>query len=350
MLLKLDLSKAYDKLNWDFLEGVLRAFGFGDNWIRWIINLVSSAFFSILVNGTPSQPFSATRGIRQGDPLSPFLFIIIAEGLGRLLRDMQNSGQIKGLNLCENQPAQTHQQFVDDNMLMGPSSVQESRGIKKGLDLFLLASGLEINKEKSQVFFLNTSRVAKRNILRILQFSEGTLPSKYLGALLAESTIKQVSWKELLDKMKQKLTHWTYRALNFPSRMVLVKAVLQAMPLYLFSVLSAPKAVLKQIRNIQRNFLWGSTDDRRKWALVYWATICRPKEAGGLGFWDPISSNKMMGAKIWWRWVTHSSEPWAMVWHQKYAHLWPKNQLIRYDRTPPGSQIWTMAQQNRDLV
>ena len=168
MLLKLDISKAYDKLNWDFLEGVLRSFGFEENWIRWIINLVSSAFFSILVNGTPSQPFSATRGIRQGDPLSPFLFIIIAEGLGRLLRDMQNSGQIKGLNLCENQPAQTHQQFVDDNMLMGPSSVQEARGIKKGLDLFLLASGLEINKEKSQVFFLNTSRVAKRNILRIL--------------------------------------------------------------------------------------------------------------------------------------------------------------------------------------
>ena len=118
------------------------------------------------------------------------------------------------------------------------------------------------------MFFFNTSRVAKRNILRILQFSEGTLPSKYLGAPLAESTIKQVSWKELLDKMKQKLTHWTYRALNFPSRMVLVKAVLQAMPLYLFSVLSAPKVVLKQIRNIQRNFLWGSTDDRRKWALV----------------------------------------------------------------------------------
>ena len=152
---------------------------------------------------------------------------------------MQNSGQIKGLNLCENQPAQTHQQFVDDNMLMGPSSVQEARGINKGLDLFLMGSGLEINKEKSRVFFFNTSRVAKRNILHILQFSEGTLPSKYLGAPLAESTIKQVSWKELLDKMKQKLTHWTYRALNFPSRMVLFKAVLEAMPLYLFSVLSA---------------------------------------------------------------------------------------------------------------
>ena len=150
---------------------------------------------------------------------------------------------------------QTHQQFVDDNMLVGPSSVQEARGIKDCLNTFLEASGLEINKEKSQTYFFNTPRITKRNILRILEFSEGSLPSKYLGAPLAESTIRQISWKELLDKIKQKLNLWTYRALNFPSRLILVKSVLQAMPLYLFSVLAAPKSVIKQIRNMQRNFL-----------------------------------------------------------------------------------------------
>ena len=350
MLLKLDLSKAYDKLNWDFLKGILRSFGFEERWIRWISNLVSSTFFSILVNGTPSQPFPASRGIRQGDPLSPFLFIIIAEGLGRMLRNMQTTGQIRGLKISDHLAAQTHQQFVDDNMLMGPSSVREARGIKQGLDLFLTASGLDINKEKSQVYFFNTSKVTKRNILRILEFSEGSLPSKYLGAPMAESTIRQVSWKELLDKMKQKLNLWTYRSLNFPSRLVLVKSVLQAMPLYLFSVLSAPKAVLKQIRNIQRTFLWGGSLNDRKWALVAWKTLCSPKESGGLGLRDPILSNRVMSAKIWWRWVTHSSEPWATLWHTKYAPNWPKTQLIRYDQNPPGSHIWQAAQQNRDLV
>ena len=79
----------------------------------------------------------------------------------------------------------------------------------------------------------------------ILEFSKEVLPSKYLGAPLAESTIKKISWKDLLDKIKQKLSHWTFRALNFPSRLILVKFVLQAMPLYLFSVLSAPKSVIK---------------------------------------------------------------------------------------------------------
>ena len=150
---------------------------------------------------------------------------------------------------------QTHQQFVDDNMLMGPSSVQEARGIKDYLNTFLEASGLEINKEKSQTYFFNTPRNTKRNTLRILDFSEGSLPSKYLGARMAESTIKQVSWEELLDKINKKLSLWTFRALNFPSRLILVKSVLQAMPMYLFLVLVTRKSIIKQIKNIQQNFL-----------------------------------------------------------------------------------------------
>ena len=130
-------------------------------------------------------------------------------------------------------------------------------GIKECLNTFLEASGLEINKEKSQTYFFNTPRITKRNILRILDFSEGSLPSKYLGAPIVELTIKKLSWKEFVDKIKKKLNLWTYRALNFPSRLILVKSVLQAMPIYLFSVLEAPKSTNKQIRNIQRNFLWG---------------------------------------------------------------------------------------------
>ena len=78
-------------------------------------------------------------------------------------------------------------------MLTGPSTVQEARGIKDGMDTFLETNSLEINKDKSQVYYFNTLKITKRNILRILEFSEGGIPSKYLGALLAESTMRQVS-------------------------------------------------------------------------------------------------------------------------------------------------------------
>ena len=87
------------------------------------MSLVSLAFFSILVNGTLSHPFSSLRGILKKDTLSPFLFIIVAEGLGRMLKAMQHSNQIQGLTLSDGMDPQTHHQFVDDNMLMGPSSV-----------------------------------------------------------------------------------------------------------------------------------------------------------------------------------------------------------------------------------
>eukprot|EP00253_Pinus_taeda_P003190 PITA_03190 len=217
MLLKLDLSKAFDKLSWSYIQHMLKAFGFCHSWVRWIMSLISSSLFSLLVNGLPSRPFKPSRGIRQGDPLSPFLFVIMAEGLGR-----------------------------------------------------------HINS-KSQIFFFHTPPPVKSAITHILGFQAASLPSTYLGAPLTASAIKQPTWRALLDKLDSKLNLWTHRSLNIASRVVLIKSILQAMPLHLFSILAAPKWVLKRLRNIQRDFLWGSSATNRKWALVKWDTVCRLK-------------------------------------------------------------------------
>ena len=99
MLIKLDLSKAFDRVSWQYLRSVLEAFGFSTQWVDWILKLTSSSFFSILVNGSPSQPFRPSRGIRQGDPLSPFLFVPMAKGLGRYIKAAITDGSLKGLLL-----------------------------------------------------------------------------------------------------------------------------------------------------------------------------------------------------------------------------------------------------------
>ena len=106
---------------------------------------------------------------------------------------------------------------MDDTMLMGIASVREARAIKKSLDEFKQASGLDINKGKSQIFFFNTQGETKRSIIRTLGFMEGNLPSKFLGDALVEGKSNSRQWKELLEKMESKLRNWTYRALNFPA-------------------------------------------------------------------------------------------------------------------------------------
>ena len=127
----------------------------------------------------------------QGDLLSPFLFILLVEGLGRTCKARQEMGDIKGIGLHAGMNPQTHQQFMEDTMLMGAASVREARAIKNTLDTFKQVSGLKVNKGKSHIFFFNTHSEIRRNINRILGFMEGALPSKYLGAPLLEGKDKQ---------------------------------------------------------------------------------------------------------------------------------------------------------------
>ena len=198
-------------------------------------------------------------------------------------------------------------------MLFGHPSAHEASTLKSLLDLFAKASGMIVNASKSQIFSFNTAILIQHRIARILRFSISSLLVKYLRAPLIVSALKHSSWRSLLDKLEASLSSWTFRPLNLPSRLILVKSVLQSMPLYLFSVLAAPKWVLKQIRSLQRNFLWGAFRQNRKWALVKWNIIRKPKLLGGLGLHDPQHSNTIMGAKVWWQWLSSPSSPWAKL-------------------------------------
>ena len=102
MLIKLDIAKAYDKLSWKFISKMLEAYGFFQSWVEWVMGLISTPFFSILLNGAPTCIFQLSRGIRQGDPLSPFIFILMAEGLSHLLQTQEENGELSGLRLQDN--------------------------------------------------------------------------------------------------------------------------------------------------------------------------------------------------------------------------------------------------------
>jgi len=268
-----------------------------------VYNMISTPNFSILINGIPTTTFNATRGIRQGDPLSPFLFIMATEGLGRYFKKEQRERKIKGLRLWGNNLPITHQQFVDDIMLFCEATIKEVRNMKRILDLFMEASGMEVNKEKSCTFVFNTLDSIKSHLTRTLGFRQGELPTKYLGNQIDINPTRMVNWQQVTEKLKNKMASWSFRSLNIAGRIVLVKSVLQAMPIYSLSIMAAPKGACTKIKEIYGKFIWGGPNQQRKWALVSWKNLTKRKEEGGLGLRDPEMLNKVMGAKLWWRWM-----------------------------------------------
>lgn len=145
MLVKLDIRKEYDEVNRSFLLKVLRRFGFSEEWIKWVANCINTTRFSILLNGSPQGFFVSEKGIRQGDPISPFLFIIMVEALGRLISKKREDGGWKVVHIAEGVNPLSHLQFADDTLLMGETSFREARLMKNILDKYSKAFGQCIN-------------------------------------------------------------------------------------------------------------------------------------------------------------------------------------------------------------
>jgi hypothetical protein len=148
MLIKLDFSKAFDTLSWKYMKHLLISFGFNNDWVNWILNLTSKSFFSILINGAPYKTFTPLEAFRQGDPLSPFIFVIMAKGLSHYIKAHIDNGTLQGLTLSGIQPPVSHSQFVDDTLMMGLCYFLGSQHYRQILNDFSAASGISINYEK----------------------------------------------------------------------------------------------------------------------------------------------------------------------------------------------------------
>ena len=161
--LKLDVSKAYDRVEWDFLCGILTKLGFLGHWIRLVMACVSSPSFSILINGKPFGNITPSRGLRQGDPFSPYLFILCAEGFISLLAKAESVGRIFGVSICRKAPTISHLLFVGDPLLFCKASQKEVQVINELLQTYADASGQSINMKKSSVFFSNNTLEGMRD-------------------------------------------------------------------------------------------------------------------------------------------------------------------------------------------
>ena len=153
LALKLDMSKAYDRVEWAYLEAIMGKMGFDRKWVNLIMECISTVSYSILINGEPSQIIHPTRGLRQGDPLSPYLFLICSEGLHILLHQAAEAKQIRGVSICKRRPRLTHLFFADDSVIFCRASLVECRKIQELLECYEKASGQQLNRSKIGLFF-----------------------------------------------------------------------------------------------------------------------------------------------------------------------------------------------------
>jgi hypothetical protein len=148
MFMKMDMEKAFDRMEWSFLLAILEKLDFSQTWLSWIRICITSTSFSILLNGSPFGLFSLGRGLRQGDPLSPFLFIFGAEVFSRLMFKEEGFGRLKGLRIARNCSPIHHFLFADDLLIFGEASVLVAASIKSCLDKYSRWFGQAINASK----------------------------------------------------------------------------------------------------------------------------------------------------------------------------------------------------------
>lgn len=146
-----EIQKAYDSVRWSFLKQVMLKLGFGSKWIRWIMTCVSSASLSILLNGSPLKPVKMEKGLHQGDPLSPYLFILVSEALVCMLRKAEDLRLIEGVYIGKDRVCLKPLQFADDTLIFVPKNSSVVRNYFRILDIFALFSGLRLNYSKSNI-------------------------------------------------------------------------------------------------------------------------------------------------------------------------------------------------------
>ena len=296
-IVKVDYEKAYDSVSWVFLYYMMGRLGFCARWIGWIKECLESSTISILVNGSPTKEFVPTRGLRQGDPMAPFLFLIVAEGLAGLVRQAVRKNLYSGIEVGTNGTNVKLLQFADDTLFICDAKVQNAWAIKTILRSFELASGLRVNFSKTRIGGLGLDAILLKDFSSILNYQHMKIPFVYLGIPIGGNPRNNQFWQPMIDKVRNRLSSWKGKLLSMAGRVCLIKSVLSALPLYYLSFFKAPKSVCKELIKIQRNFLWGWGSEDRKIAWVRWENICKPKEVGGLGIRDIGNFNTALLAK-----------------------------------------------------
>lgn len=306
-MIMVDIRKAFDTVSWDFLREVLCGLGFPERFINWVMLCVSTPMYSVKLNGSLHGYFEGKRGLRQGDPMSPMLFVLCMEYFSRLLRARTATPFFTYHPRCE--PLRiTHLAFADDLMLFSKGDRSSVDILMKVLNEFECTSGLAINPNKSSMY-----SVGVEEDLSFTGIPQGSLPVRYLGIPLDSQKLKVSQFSALTDAINSYISSWKGHTLSYAGRLELIKSVIQGVASFWLQQVFLPVGVVDHITAICRRFLWGG-----KACPVAWEKVCRTIEEGGLGLKDLQTWNKALLAKQIWNFHTKKDTLWVRWVHSFY--------------------------------
>jgi hypothetical protein len=244
--LKLDMKKAYDRVEWNYLRAIMLKLGFHPSWVHMVMRLVTSVSFSVLFNGESLEKFLPSRGIRQGDPISPYVFVLAAEGLSCLLKSKVQSSAFKGIKVAASAPKPTvsHLLFADDSLLLFKADLENAREIKDVLQTYCRASGQQINLDKSSIHFAKGCRDNTWEAIKsILDVHNVSLSEKYLGMPMDTGNASNGAFKYLKDRVWKRIQGWIEQSLSAGGKEILIKLVAQAIPTYSMACFRFPRGL-----------------------------------------------------------------------------------------------------------
>ncbi|GJR22700.1 RNA-directed DNA polymerase, eukaryota [Tanacetum coccineum] len=312
LLFKVDFEKAYDSVRWDFLDDVLGKFGFGDKWRKWIQCCLHSSKGSIIINGSPTDEFQFGRGLKQGDPLSPFLFLLIMESLHISFQRVVDAGMFHGIDVG-GLVNLSHMFYADDAVFIGEWSESNITSLIHVLDCFHKVSGLKINMCKSKIMGIEVdngkvSRAATKFGCLVLK-----APFLYLGSYVGGDMNKIQSWKDIIDRIRRRLSRWKMKMLSIGGRLMLIKSVLGSMPIFHMSMFKVPAGVIQILESLRSKFFNGHESSGKKASWVQWKKALAPKDNGGLGIFSLYALNRGLIFKWVWRFLAHEPTLWSRV-------------------------------------
>ncbi|XP_074291961.1 uncharacterized protein LOC141618783 [Silene latifolia] len=267
-LLKVDIRKAFDSVNWTFLKDCMLYLYFPSAFVDWVMACITSPYYSLLINGEVQGFFPGKCGLRQSDPLSPYLFVLCLKVLSRLLRTLPKVKNFSYHPKCV-QLNLTHLIFADDLLVFTRGDLPSVKVVSDSIDQFSMLSGLVANPSKTDLYFGGVAADVKDLILATTGFSEGKFPFRYLGLPLFNARITQDMYQPLLDKLKASIQHWANKNLSYAGKTLLVNSVIFGLNNFWGASILFPKVVIKKINKICNDFLWGISDGTRRWVQTY---------------------------------------------------------------------------------